>query len=71
MNLSTVRSKLAKLEERASTGDQKPLIPFPMSDLERANRIRYLLEERPNEEAAKRLGELIRIARQRMMGESS
>lgn len=68
MSLSSVKNKLRKLEERAE--DRQKLILLPMSDLERANRIRYLLERGPNEGVAERIGELIRIALCRQ-GESS
>jgi hypothetical protein len=63
MSLSRLKSKLEKLEETAGAGDKKLIVVY--SDLERANRVRYLLGKRPNEWAAERIEELLEIARQR------
>jgi hypothetical protein len=63
MSPSSVKNRLRKLERRAEDG--RKLILLPMSNLEAAHRIMYLLEKKPNEAAARRIEELLEIARQR------
>jgi hypothetical protein len=63
MSRSTVNSRLEKLENKAVTGEKKLMVAY--SDLERANRVRVLLENRPHDATTERIRELTRIALQR------